>query len=193
MILPGQKKIILASGSPRRKEIMEGMGLAFEVDTENSFKEEYSPDTPHEKIPELMSQGKSHGFHRPLAENEILITSDTMVLCRREILGKPKDREDAIRMLRLLSGCLHRVITAVTIRDSVRETTFSDTSYVHFKELSDSEIEYYVDTCRPYDKAGAYAIQEWIGYTGITKIDGSYYTIMGLPAHRLYSELQKFI
>lgn len=193
MILPGQKKIILASGSPRRKEIMEGMGLAFEVDTENSFKEEYSPDTPHEKIPELMSQGKSHGFHRPLAENEILITSDTMVLCRREILGKPKDREDAIRMLRLLSGCLHRVITAVTIRDSVRETTFSDTSYVHFKELSDSEIEYYVDTCRPYDKAGAYAIQEWIGYTGITKIDGSYYTIMGLPTHRLYSELQKFI
>lgn len=172
---------------------MEGMGLAFEVDTENSFKEEYSPDTPHEKIPELMSQGKSHGFHRSLAENEILITSDTMVLCRREILGKPKDREDAIRMLRLLSGCLHRVITAVTIRDSVRETTFSDTSYVHFKELSDSEIEYYVDTCRPYDKAGAYAIQEWIGYTGITKIDGSYYTIMGLPAHRLYSELQKFM
>lgn len=193
MILPGQKKIILASGSPRRKEIMEGMGLAFEVDTENSFKEEYSPDTPHEKIPELMSQGKSHGFHRPLAENEILITSDTMVLCHREILGKPKDKEDAIRMLRLLSGCLHRVITAVTIRDSVRETTFSDTSYVHFKELSDSEIEYYVDTCRPYDKAGAYAIQEWIGYTGITKIDGSYYTIMGLPAHRLYSELQKFM
>ena len=193
MILPGQKKIILASGSPRRKEIMEGMGLAFEVDTENSFKEEYSPDTPHEKIPELMSQGKSHGFHRPLAENEILITSDTMVLCRREILGKPKDKEDAIRMLRLLSGCLHRVITAVTIRDSVRDTTFSDTSYVHFKELSDSEIEYYVDTCRPYDKAGAYAIQEWIGYTGITKIDGSYYTIMGLPAHRLYSELQKFM
>lgn len=193
MILPGQKKIILASGSPRRKEIMEGMGLAFEVDTENSFKEEYSPDTPHEKIPELMSQGKSHGFHRPLAENEILITSDTMVLCRREILGKPKDREDAIRMLRMLSGCLHRVITAVTIRDSVRETTFSDTSYVHFKELSDSEIEYYVDACRPYDKAGAYAIQEWIGYTGITKIDGSYYTIMGLPAHRLYSELQKFM
>ena len=107
MILPEKKKIILASGSPRRKEIMEGMGLAFEVDTENSFKEEYSPDTPHEKIPELMSQGKSHGFHRPLAENEILITSDTMVLCRREILGKPKDREDAIRMLRLLSGCLH--------------------------------------------------------------------------------------
>ena len=177
MILPGQKKIILASGSPRRKEIMEGMGLAFEVDTENSFKEEYSPDTPHEKIPELMSQGKSHGFH----------------ICRGQVLGKPKDREDAIRMLRLLSGCLHRVITAVTIRDSARETTFSDTSYVHFKELSDSEIEYYVDTCRPYDKAGAYAIQEWIGYTGITKIDGSYYTIMGLPAHRLYSELQKFM
>ena len=187
------KRIILGSNSPRRRELLAGLGLEFTVDTGNSFSESPEPGVEAHQVPVDMSLGKSHGFHRPLAENEILITSDTMVLCRREILGKPKDREDAIRMLRLLSGCLHRVITAVTIRDSVRETTFSDTSYVHFKELSDSEIEYYVDTCRPYDKAGAYAIQEWIGYTGITKIDGSYYTIMGLPAHRLYSELQKFM
>ncbi len=186
------KRIILASGSPRRKEILAGMGLDFEVDTGNSFREEYSSDTPHEQIPVLMSQGKSHGFHRELADDEILITSDTMVLCRGEVLGKPKDREDAIRMLRLLSGHVHRVITAVTLRDRSHETTFSDTSYVHFRELSDSEIEFYVDTCSPYDKAGAYAIQEWIGYTGITKIDGSYYNIMGLPAHRVYEELRKF-
>lgn len=187
------KKIILASGSPRRKEILEGMDLCFETDTRNSFKEEFGPDIPHEKIPALMSRGKSHGFHRELGENEILVTADTMVLCRGQVLGKPKDREDAIRMLKLISGHLHRVITAVTIRDMEHETTFSDTSYVHFRELEDSEIEYYVDRYRPYDKAGAYAIQEWIGYTGIIKIDGSYYNIMGLPAHRLYEELMKFI
>ena len=187
------KKIILASGSPRRKEILEGMDLCFETDTLNSFKEEFGPDIPHEEIPALMSRGKSHGFHRELGENEILVTADTMVLCRGQVLGKPKDREDAIRMLKLISGHLHRVITAVTIRDREHETTFSDTSYVHFRELEDSEIEYYVDKYRPYDKAGAYAIQEWIGYTGIIKIDGSYYNIMGLPAHRLYEELMKFI
>lgn len=187
------KKIILASGSPRRKEILEGMDLCFETDTRNSFKEEFGPDIPHEEIPALMSRGKSHGFHRELGENEILVTADTMVLCRGQVLGKPKDREGAIRMLKLISGHLHRVITAVTIRDMEHETTFSDTSYVHFRELEDSEIEYYVDRYRPYDKAGAYAIQEWIGYTGIIKIDGSYYNIMGLPAHRLYEELMKFI
>lgn len=187
------KKIILASGSPRRKEILEGMDIEFTIDTENTFVEKYSPGTPHEQIPALMSQGKSHGFHRPLEDNEILITSDTMVLCRGQILGKPRDREDAIRMLGLISGHVHRVITAVTIRDNHKENTFDDTSYVHFKELTDSEIEYYIDTYSPYDKAGAYAIQEWIGYTGITKIDGSYYNIMGLPAHRVYSELGKFV
>lgn len=187
------KKLILASGSPRRKEILTGMGLDFIVDTQNSFVEEYSADTPHETIPVLMSVGKSHGFHRPLEDGEILITADTMVLCRGEVLGKPEDRDDAVRMLRLLSGHVHRVITAVTLRDKTHETTFSDTSHVHFRELSDSEIEYYIDTCSPYDKAGAYAIQEWIGYTGITKIDGSYYNIMGLPSHRVYSELLKFI
>lgn len=187
------KRIILASGSPRRKEILEGMDIQFTVDTENTFREEYSPDTPHEQIPLLMSEGKSHGFHRPLEDDEILVTSDTMVLCRGQILGKPSGREDAVRMLRLISGHVHRVVTAVTIRDSVHEKSFSDTAYVHFRELSDSEIEYYVDKYRPFDKAGAYAIQEWIGYTGITKIDGSYYTIMGLPAHRVYEELQKFI
>ena len=187
------KKIILASGSPRRKEILEGMDLCFETDTRNSFKEEFGPDIPHEEIPALMSRGKSHGFHRELGENEILVTADTMVLCRGQVLGKPKDREDAIRMLKLISGHLHRVITAVTIRDMEHETTFSDTSYVHFRELENSEIEYYVDRYRPYDKAGAYALQEWIGYTGIIKIAGSEYNIMGLPAHRLYEELMKFI
>lgn len=186
------KKIILGSGSPRRKELLEGLGLGFEVDIGNSFREEYSPDTPHEQIPVLLSKGKSHGFHRQLTDNEILLTADTLVLCGDEVMGKPHDRADAIRMLRNLSGRPHKVITAVTIRDISHEVTFSDTAIVHFKQLSDSEIGHYVDCCRPYDKAGAYGIQEWIGYIGITGIEGSFYTIMGLPVHRVYEELMRF-
>ena len=133
-----------------------------------------------------MAQGKSHGFHRPLDQDEILVTSDTMVLCDKEILGKPSDRADAVRMLKLLSGRSHQVITAVTIRDRQKENTFSVTSNVFFKELSDSEIDYYIDKYKPFDKAGAYGIQEWIGYIGITGIEGSFYNVMGFPAQRFY-------
>ena len=127
------KRIILASNSPRRRELMARLDLEFTVDARTSFVESYSPDTPHVKVPELMSEGKSLGFHRPLEDDEILVTSDTMVLCGTEILGKPKDREDAVRMLKLLSGRGHQVITAVTIRDSHRKKTFSVTSDVHSK------------------------------------------------------------
>ena len=130
---------------------------------------------------------------RDLTDEEILITSDTLVLCDGRIMGKPHSREEAIDMLRHLSGKSHKVITAVTIRDIRRHETVSDTALVHFKELSDNEIEYYVDTYRPFDKAGAYGIQEWIGYIGIGKIEGSYFTIMGLPVHLVYQELNKFI
>ncbi len=186
------KKIILGSGSPRRRELLQGLDIDFEVDTGNDFKEEYSLDTPHRKIPELLSRGKSHGFHRPLTEDEILITSDTLVLCEDEVMGKPHSREEAARMLKHLSGKSHEVITAVTIRDLKREITFSDTATVHFKPLTDEEISYYIEKYRPYDKAGAYGIQEWIGYIGITSIEGSFYTIMGLPVHRVYEELQRF-
>ncbi len=187
------KQIILASNSPRRRELLGGMGIDFVVDTETSFVEEATPEMKHEDIPALMSEGKSLGFHRPLVEGEILITSDTMVLCGSEVLGKPKDRDDALRMLRLLSGREHKVITAVTLRDSVRMETASDTALVHFKELTESEIGWYVDNCRPYDKAGAYGIQEWIGYIGITSITGSYFTIMGFPTHLVYRNLLRFI
>ena len=187
------KQIILASGSPRRRELLSAMDIPFTVDTGNTFDESWSSDTPHEKVPELMSEGKSFGFHRELADNEILVTSDTMVLCGTKILGKPKDRDDAIRMLKLLSGRGHQVITAVTLRDREKKKTFSVTSNVFFKELSDSEIIYYLDTYKPYDKAGAYGIQEWSGYIGISRLEGSFYNVMGFPASRFYEELKAFL
>ncbi|MBQ6286063.1 MAG: septum formation protein Maf [Bacteroidales bacterium] len=187
------KKIVLASNSPRRRELMEALGLDFIVDTGTSFIEEYAPDTPHLEVPSLMSRGKSLGFHRELEDDEILVTSDTMVLCGSEILGKPTDRDDAVRMLWLLSGREHQVITAVTLRDKTHEKTFSVTSNVYFKDLSQNEIDYYIDTYKPFDKAGAYGIQEWIGYIGITGIEGSFYNVMGFPTQRFYDELLDFI
>lgn len=187
------KKIILASNSPRRRELLRGLDIDFEVDTGNNFNENYSIDVPHRQVPVLMSEGKSHGFHRELREDEILITSDTMVLCGEEVLGKPHSRDDAVRMLKSLSGNEHIVVTAVTIRDAHREETFADTTKVHFRELDDDEIDYYLDKYRPYDKAGAYGVQEWIGYVGISGIEGSFYTVMGFPVLRVYQELQKFL
>lgn len=187
------KKIILGSNSPRRKELLGGLDIDFQVDTRNTFEEVYDPATPQEQIPEVLSKGKSYGFHRPLADGEILITSDTLVLCGERVMGKPHSREEAIDMIRCLGDKSHKVITAITLRDKDRCITLSDTALVHFKQLSDSEIEYYVDTYKPFDKAGAYGIQEWIGYMGIDKIEGSYFTIMGLPVHLVYQELVKFI
>lgn len=187
------KSIILGSNSPRRKELLGGLNIEFTVDTGNSFEEVYDPSTPHEKIPEVLSEGKSYGFHRQLEENEILITSDTLVLCGDRVMGKPHSREEAYDMLRCLSGREHKVITAVTVRDNNRHTTLSDTSIVHFKELTDNEIYYYIDEFKPFDKAGAYGIQEWIGYIGIGKIEGSYFTIMGFPVHLVYNELLNYI
>lgn len=187
------KRIILGSNSPRRKELLSGLNIDFTVDTGTDFEEVFSPDLPHLQVPVRMAEGKSHGFHRPLAGDEILITADTMVLCGDEILGKPRDRADAVRMLRLLSGREHQVVTAVTLRDCRRTETVSDLARVWFRELTDEEIDRYVDRCRPFDKAGAYGIQEWIGYIGITRIDGSFYTIMGFPVHRVYERLNAFV
>ena len=187
------KKIILGSNSPRRRELLAGLDIEFKVDTGNTFEEIYDASTAHELIPEVLSKGKSYGFHRELADDEILITSDTLVLCGETVMGKPRSREEAIAMLKALSDREHKVITAITLRDSVRCSTVSDTALVHFKSLSGDEIEYYVDTYKPFDKAGAYGIQEWIGYMGIDRIDGSYFTIMGLPVHLVYQELLKFI
>ena len=186
------KKIILGSASPRRKELLAGLGVEFEVDTRNTFEETYSDDIPHEMIPQVLSEGKSFGFHRDLEDNEVLITSDTLVLCQDRVMGKPADRESAYDMLKWLSGRSHKVITAITVRDRDGHTTLSDTAIVHFKELSDNEIYHYIDNYKPFDKAGAYGIQEWIGYIGIDRIEGSYFTIMGFPVHLVYQELNKY-
>ena len=186
------RKVILGSNSPRRRELLAGLDIEFEIDTRNSFEESFGPDVPHRDVPALMSEGKSFGFHRPLAEGEILITSDTMVLLDEKILGKPHSREEAVAMLRTLSGRTHEVITAVTLRDIRRHETVCDSTLVHFRDLTDEEIESYVDRYRPYDKAGAYGVQEWIGYVAITGIEGSFYNVMGFPVHKVYAELIKF-
>ena len=191
MRFPG-KTLILCSGSPRRRELLAGLGVEFVLDTENNFKEEFPPETPHEKVPEMMSRGKSLGFHRRLLKGEILITSDTMVLLDKLIMGKPHGREEAAAMLRALSGRTHEVISAVTLRDISHEETVTDSTLVHFREISEEEINYYIDNYRPYDKAGAYGIQEWLGYAACTGIEGSFYNVMGFPVHKVYQELVKF-
>ncbi len=187
------KSIILGSNSPRRKELLKGLGLEFTVDTGNTFDERIEEGVdPHQQVID-MSEGKSAGFHRPLQADEILITADTIVIVEGELLGKPHSREEAVLMLRKLSGREHEVVTAVTIRDNSRKLTFSDSSSVRFAALDDKEIDYYIDNYKPFDKAGAYGIQEWIGYAAIESIKGSFYNIMGLPVHRIYQEIKSFL
>lgn len=183
------KNIILGSASPRRHELLKGLDIEFTVDTKNNFIEKWPDGLPHNEIPEYLAKGKSKGFHRELEENELLITADTMVLCNGEILGKPKDKDHAIQMLNLLQNNTHTVLTGVCIRSSSKIRSFTASTNVIFGELSPQEIEYYIDNYKPFDKAGAYGVQEWIGYIGIKKIDGSYYNVMGLPVHKLYKEL----
>ena len=193
------KRIILGSNSPRRRELLKGLDIDFEVDASTDFNENFSEGIPFEEVPLLMAEGKSVNFHRPLSDDEILITADTMVILPPldgtpgEILGKPKDREDACRMLRDLSGREHQVITAVCLRSKGRSESLTATTRVWFKELTDSEIEYYVEHYKPYDKAGAYAIQEWIGHAGITRIEGSYFNVVGFPVQMVYEALQRMI
>lgn len=186
-------KIILGSASPRRKELMSALDIDFTVDTRNNFEEDFRELHRTYEIPAIMSEGKSEGFHRQLSDDEILVTADTIVLCGDDVLGKPADREEAVAMLKELSGKEHEVVTAVTIRSSLRKVTFSDTAKVRFADLDDEEITYYVDQYRPFDKAGAYGVQEWIGYIGIESIDGSFYTIMGFPVFLFYRKLKNFI
>lgn len=186
------KKIILGSNSPRRKELLAGLGVEFTVDTDNTFEETREPDREPAMVPVDMSLGKSHGFHRQLEEGEILITADTVVIVNEEVLGKPHSRQEAVEMLLKLSGRSHQVVTAVTLRSAAKERAFSVSTDVVFDSLPKENIEYYIDTYKPYDKAGAYAIQEWIGYTGIREIRGSYYNVMGLPVNRLWKELSAF-
>jgi septum formation protein len=187
------KTLILSSTSPRREKILSDMDIIFSVEPKTRFLEKYDQSTPHEQIPVLMAEGKSEGFHRELERNEILLTADTMVFVDDKAIGKPHHHEEAYEMLRSLSGKKHKVITAVTLRDRKGKVTFTDTSFVYFNDLSDEEIKYYVDKYKPFDKAGAYGIQEWIGYIGISRIEGSFTNIMGLPAAKTYQELKKFV
>ena len=186
------RKIILASASPRRKELLSGLGVQFTVDTRNTFEEIAPEGLPYSQYPEYMAKGKSHGFHRDLLPEEILVTADTMVLCSDEIMGKPTDRADAIRMVQKLQNNRHSVLTGVCIRSLEKEVCFTASTDVFFDELSQEEIEYYVDTYRPFDKTGAYGVQEWVGYAGIKRIEGSYFNVVGLPVQMLYQKLKEF-
>ena len=184
--------IILASNSPRRKELLAGLGIPFEVrlipDIDESFPDGMSPSD----IPNYIAQKKADAYRSDIKEHELIITADTVVILDNQIINKPKDHNDAIRMLRLLSGRTHEVITGVVMTSHDKQVSFSEHSFVDFAVLEDEEIIYYVDTFRPFDKAGAYGIQEWIGYIGVEGIRGSFYNVMGLPIQRLYQELKKF-
>lgn len=184
---------ILASKSPRRKELLEGLGIAFRIDTDFEVEESYPATLEIGEIAPFLSRKKANGYPRELAEKEVLITADTLVFVGDKVLGKPKDRADAVSMLRLLSGVRHEVVTGVTVRLKGESHTIKASSYVTFKKLTDAEIDYYIDHYKPYDKAGGYAIQEWIGYIGIESIEGSYYNIVGLPVQRLYTLLNNIL
>ena len=183
----------LASASPRRRELLKGLDIDFTVEPGKDEKEAYSEGMPHTEIPEFLARHKSESFHRELVPHEVLITADTLVFLDEKILGKPHSSEEAHQMLRALSGRTHTVTTGMALRTRERIHTFSDTTEVDFRPLADAEIDYYIRTYRPFDKAGAYGIQEWIGYTGITAIRGSYFNVMGLPVQRLYTELCNFL
>lgn len=184
--------ILLASKSPRRQELMQLLDLKFEIPASIEVEETYPSSLPAEKVPEYLSQKKASAYLNILKENEILVTADTVVILGSEILGKPHSEDDAIDMLKKLSGNTHKVVTGVTITSSAMQKTFSAITEVDFDILSDEDIRHYVSHYRPLDKAGAYGIQEWIGAVGIKAIRGSFYNVMGLPVHRLYKELRAF-
>ena len=184
--------IILASKSPRRQELLRGMGVDFEILTKET-PENYPLDLSLEEVPKYLSLQKSLAFtNEELPADFLLITSDTVVICEGEILGKPKDREDAARMLQLLSGKIHHVVTGVTVRSMEKTESFAVRSNVTFAQLDADEIDFYIEHCKPFDKAGAYGIQEWIGYVGISGLEGSSYNVMGLPTRKLYQCLKSF-
>lgn len=185
-------KILLASGSPRRRELLAMIAPGFAVAPGRDVDESYPSDIPAEKVAEYLSKVKANAYIDLLADDEIIITADTVVIIDGRILGKPAGRDDAVAMLRSLSGRRHKVVTGVTVTARDRSISFDETTVVEFAPLSDDEIDAYVDTFRPYDKAGAYGIQEWIGAVGIKGIEGCYYNVMGLPVHTLYHRLKEF-
>ncbi len=183
-------KIILASNSPRRKELLAGLDVDFETRVIDGIDESYPPTMPVGEIPIYISEKKASAYE--VAEDELLLTADTVVVLGNEVLGKPVDAKDAKRMLGELSGKTHQVITGVCLKSSLRKMSFAVTTDVTFKELSDEDIDYYISHYKPYDKAGAYGIQEWIGYIGVTSLNGSYFNVMGLPVQRIYEAMKEF-
>lgn len=186
-------RIILASNSPRRRELLGGLGIDFTVKVIDGIDESWPHDLKGEDIPLYISKEKAAPYKAAIANDELVITADTIVYVDGEVLGKPHDKADAVRMLKLISGRWHEVITGVTLMTKERERSFAVTTKVKFSNLSDDEIRRYVDSGLPMDKAGAYGIQEWIGYVGVEAIEGSYFNVVGLPVQRLYRELMEFI
>jgi septum formation protein len=184
-------QLILASQSPRRHQMLKELGLDFKIQTKD-VEEVYPDDLKGTEIPVYLAKLKAEAFVLDMNEKELVITADTIVCVDDMVLGKPKDRDDAVNMLKTLSGRSHQVISGVCLKSKEKEATFSTTTHVHFKALSIEEINYYIDNYKPFDKAGAYGIQEWIGFVGIDGIEGSYFNVVGLPIQRLYQELSKF-
>jgi septum formation protein len=185
-------RVILASRSPRRRQLLNELGLRIEVVTRN-WNENYPGHLKGEKIALYVATQKAKTFQSEVKGNEIVITADTIVWCNNKVLDKPSGRDDAKKILREISGNEHEVITGVCLLSSDKLTSFYSSTKVTFSELTDEEIDYYIDSCSPYDKAGAYGIQEWIGIAACSHIEGSYFNVMGLPVQQVYQELQKFI
>ncbi len=185
-------RIFLASGSPRRRELLGMLGLQFEILAGGEIDESYPEELPAEEVSAYLSEKKARPYLGKIKDNELLVTADTIVVDKGKVLGKPSTEEEAVGMLKSLSGHTHKVITGVTLSTRAKQTTFSTETLVEFAALSGEEIKQYVAKFKPFDKAGAYGIQEWIGCIGIKSINGCFYNVMGLPLNRLYEELKKF-
>lgn len=185
-------RIVLGSNSPRRKELLAGLDLEFEVEVIPGIDESYPDTLPSEDIPLYIARKKAEAYLEKMSDDELLITADTIVATYDRVLGKPANRDEAIEMLGYLSGHVHEVVTGVCLSTKKKTVSFSVASAVCFAKLEEEDIIYYVDKYRPFDKAGSYGIQEWIGYIGVEAINGSFYNVMGLPVQRLYQELKKF-
>lgn len=192
MIDLGPYSLILASQSPRRQELLHGLELPFTVRSLNTD-ESFPENLKHAEIAEYLARIKGLAFGDSLSANEIVVTADTIVWIDGKVLNKPGDEAEAIEMINQLNGKKHDVITAVSLRSSTKQVVFHDVAKVHFAQMAPETIGHYVRKYKPYDKAGAYGIQEWIGYVGIERLEGSFYTVMGFPTHKFYVELQKFI
>ena len=189
----GEYRIILASQSPRRQWLLKELDVDFEIMENNDLEESYPPGLVKERIPEYLAELKALHIMPEVPADTLLITADTIVLLHGHVIGKPVGRDDAVSILKSLSGTVHEVITGVCLTSGDKKRIFNASSLVWFSALSDDEIVYYIDKFQPFDKAGAYGIQEWIGYIGIEKIEGSYFNVMGLPIQKLYAELKKFL